>query len=305
MYKPVQIRPQKLQLEELISGMSVFLEIPEVETKIDEEVSQTVQRFLLSKVVKGDSSSLDLLTDCLESNEHGDTRLKIIVGLTGGSLERLKRVYKVICPGESWSAIYRDFQARRKIAEFILNPIKETRVPLFIRNSFYLPDNWIDLLQDKSYLQAVVRNSLQSKYAVNMGNAFEKRILDEVACFDTEFQKGAVNIVDHKEVDVAIPDVNKSRILIMSSYSLTTSSSQTSRANEQAAMYDKVQSHNRGQRKKGKQETIFVNFVDGGGWLDRPNDLKKMHIDCDYCFSYSDMQDFNQVLEYYLEIDAT
>lgn len=44
--------------------------------------------------------------------------------------------------------------------------------------------------------------------------------------------KAPVSIIENKEVDVAIPSIKKPKILIMSSYALTTASSQTSRANE-------------------------------------------------------------------------
>ena len=302
--KKSMIRPPKLQLEELTSRMSVFLEFPEVEERIEAEVNETVETILLSKVTIGGRSSIDVLTDYLSSGGSDEDRLKLIVGLTGGSLERLKRVYKIICPSENWSSIRRDKETIRKVAGFLLNPMDESQVPLFIRRSFQLPANWSNLLQDENYLCAVVRNSLQSKYAVNMGIAFEKRVLSEIEKYEVSHEKGQVNIVDHKEVDVAIPNTRKSRILIMCTYSLTTSSSQSSRANEQALMYNNVQLHNRGQSKRGKLDTIFVNFVDGGGWLDRFNDLRKLHIDCDYCFSYSDMAEFNRVLEYFLEIDV-
>ncbi|MGU9951182.1 MAG: DpnII family type II restriction endonuclease, partial [Gammaproteobacteria bacterium WSBS_2016_MAG_OTU1] len=90
-------------------------------------------------------------------------------------------------------------------------------------------------------------------------------------------------------------------ILIMSSYQLTTSSAQSSKANEQARMYQLVQTHNRSRRRRDYPETLFVNVVDGGGWLARSRDLKSMWRECDYCFSYAGLDDFKTMLSYYLQ----
>ena len=109
--------------------------------------------------------------------------------------------------------------------------------------------------------------------------------------------------MDFKEVDVAIPNVSNPEILIMSSYALTTSSSQSSRANEQAAMYEKVQTYNRRSQKiKYGNPITFVNVIDGGGWIERKNDLLKMWIDCDYCFCNFDIKEIGVVLKYHFSL---
>lgn len=66
--------------------------------------------------------------------------------------------------------------------------------------------------------------------------------------------------------------------MIMTSYMETTSSSQTARANEQSEMYGKIQ----GKRRRHDKNLIFVNFVDGAGWLARRSDLRKLYEGCDY-----------------------
>jgi hypothetical protein len=81
-----------------------------------------------------------------------------------------------------------------------------------------------------------------------------------------------------KEIDHAIPSTDDPYILIMTSYMETTSSSQTTRANEQSEIYGIVQKEN---RRYGNQR-VFINFVDGAGWLSRRSDLRKLVEGCDY-----------------------
>jgi len=113
-------------------------------------------------------------------------------------------------------------------------------------------------------------------------------------------EKGAVGIVDDKEVDIAVPDTANPNIIIMSSYQLTTSSSQTSKANEQMGMYEDVGIHNRGRSQRDKTDVAFVNVIDGGGWLARSRDLQTMWQGCDYCFAHSNLAELRAVLNHYM-----
>lgn len=295
--------PQKMTLDQLRAQMQVFLDFRDVERTIQAEVEQTVSRILLSKAQNGGRASVDVLADYLNAPNMNalEERLKVVIGFAHGSLERIKRIYETIFPGASWSRIRRDEDKRRRIAAFLITPqAEEIFVPSFIKNNFSLPDNWIELLQDEDYLQAVVRNTMQSKYAANMGFALEEQVRGIVASAGYTAQKGKVGIVDNKEVDIAIPDIVNPRILIMSSYQVTTGSSQSSKASEQAGMYEAVQRHNRSRAQRNAPNVVFVNVIDGGGWLSRPNDLQTMWDACDYCFSRASLDGLRAVLARHL-----
>ena len=266
-------------------------------------MDQTVEKILLTKAQNGGRHPTDVLTDYLDagSREATEERIKVIIGFSRGSLEKLKRIYEAIFPSASWSLIWRDKNIQRRLAEFLIDPRKEeTFIPQFIRESFFVPDNWIDLLQEKDYLRATIMGSLQSKYAVSVGDALEEQIRAVCAAngFDTE--KGAVGIVDDKEVDIATPNTSNPRILIMSSYQLTTSSSQTSKANEQTRMYEDVRRHNSSRSQRDNPDVVFVNVIDGGGWLARPRDLQTMWRECDYCFAHSNLAGLQAALNHHM-----
>ena len=296
-------KPQKLDFETFQTHMSVFLDFPDLEDGFDNEIINFIERHRFRSLNSQSEFSVDNLVDHLRNDDRDSGRLKAIIGLTGGSLERLKRILLALYPEGRWNDLRNDESVLKRIANFMVNPDDEESIPRFIRNSFQLPKNWVQLLGNKQYLRVLAQKSLQSKYAVRMGQSLENSITDEVSSLHLAHEKGQVEIVDFKEVDVAIPNVSNPEILIMSSYALTTSSSQSSRANEQAAMYEKVQTYNRRSQKiKYGNPITFINVIDGGGWIERKNDLLKMWVDCDYCFCNFDIKEIGVVLKYHFSL---
>ncbi len=288
---------QKITLEKLRADMRIFLDFPRVEESLRLQVADTVGRIMLSKAQNGGRPQADVLAEYLDAGARAEERLKFIIGISGGSLERMKRVYAAMFPGTPWSAMKHDKNVRRRTAEFLLNPASEkTFIPSFVADSFALPPNWIQLLRDEAYLRAVAHNLAQSKYAVAAGVALEESARAVVAQCGHDSAKGPVAVVDNKEVDIAAPNLENPRVLIMSSYQLTTSSSQSSKANEQARMYQDVQTFNRSRRRRGSPEILFVNVIDGGGWLERASDLETMWRECDHCFARSGLRGLKDIL---------
>ena len=291
--------PPKITLNELKKHMQLFLDFPHVEELIETQLQETVQEILLTKAQNGGRNPVDVLHDYINAGENWEMRLGIVVGFTQGSIEKLKRVFAALCPGRSWNEVKTNTCLQHRMVQWIVNPFEvDVYIPPFLQASFSLPGNWVDLLQNKDYLQGVVRSKLQAKYAVWIGNELESQIKNVIENLGYGTQKGKVEIVDNKEVDVVVPDTDNPRILIMASYQLTTSSSQSSKANEQMRMYRKVQEYrdSRGQRRS--PDIKFINVIDGGGWLARLNDLETIWKGCDYCFALANLGDLKDVLDY-------
>lgn len=295
--------PRKMTLQELRAGMQVFVNIDEVEVALRDEVEQLVGKILLTRTRNGGRHRVDMLADYLDAGSvrNIEERLKIIVGLSQGSLETLKRVYEAMLPGVAWGRLARDESIRRRVAEFLISPhAEETPIPQFIRESFYLPNNWPGMLQDRDYLRAIVRGNKRSQYSVSMGNGLEEAVGDAVGAAGYTFVKDKIDMVDNKEVDLVIPDTQQPQALIMASYQLTTASMQSSKANEQARMYADVQRHNRSRAQLNSPDVLFINVVDGGGWLARPRDLQSMWAHCDYIFPLSRLDGLREVLTHFI-----
>ena len=287
----------KISFEEWKKGIANFLDFPDVESEIESEIKDNTREILLTKAHNGSRPAIDVLTNYLEGDTE-DKKLKIIVGLAGSSVEKLKRVFKAKFPEIPWGRWAKEDLARRWVASFLINPYEETKIfiPKFIRGSFSLPDDWINRLKSEESMSAVVRHSMGSKYSVRMGFELENQIKERVKKAGLECTKGSVLAVDNKEVDVAVPNLSHPHTLIMSSYSLTTASSQTTRANEQAAMYRSVQTYNGSRSMRGKRKCLFINVVDGGGWIARKKDLEHLWDNCDYCFTFSSLDKLEELL---------
>ncbi len=280
--------------DEFVESMSMFLIFPDVEDEMDALVQNRIDQ--LSAPKNGGKTSEDLLFDYLTEDKDSE-KLKLVIAMSGGSVEKLKRILSYLFHSGSLSQIRDNADARRQIARFLTDPDRESRIPRFVRRSFSLPENWAELLSDGPHMNTVVRSSLVSSYSVKMGFKLEQEVQEIVTDLGKSYEKGSVYAVDNKEVDLAIPNCDSPQALIMSSYSLTTSSSQTTRANEQAAMYDALQKFNRSRRMRETPSCIFINVVDGGGWISRRNDLKQLWANCDHCFSFNTLQDMRELLE--------
>jgi hypothetical protein len=144
-----------------------------------------------------------------------------------------------------------------------------------------LPNNWQAVIRDEKVVKNFIRKKLNGDYNNAKGRAVESLAVLElqplVAAYGITHQHGQVALV-RKEVDIAIPTLSNPYIMIMSSYTETTASGQTQRRNEQHAMYGKIKAAN----EADGQHRVFVNILDGAGWLARRSDLKKLYADCDY-----------------------
>lgn len=281
------------------SRMQVFVNFADLEDNLRAEVDQRRDQILLTEARNGERDPFDVIVDYL-NHPQWDTRLTTLIGLSGGSMERMKRVASAILPNQRLPNLQNDVQARQTIARFLIEPNTfANQVPEFIRRCFYLRAGWIPILRDERQVTALVINSLKSKYSVQCGFAQEQRIVSAVHASGLTCDKGAVEYVNNKEVDVAIPNTENPEILIMSSFSLTTSSAQTMRANEQILMRDEIARRNR--LRAGNTSVQIWNVIDGGGWIERNNDLDKIinHAHANFCNIDIDDGTFRAALEDY------
>ena len=204
--------PLKIEFPVLKERMSVFLSFPQAELEIQESIELLIKKIMLSKAENGHRPPVDVLTDYLanaaDAGEQKD-RIKVLIGFTGGSLERLKRIYQAIYK-KGWKKLEKE--ECQRIASFLILPDSEiTFVPEFIKRSFCLPDGWIKLLQNENFLKSIIINVKQADYAVKIGMELEKEIRQTVEALGLPYEKGGVEIVDNKEVDVVIPNRKKTQ----------------------------------------------------------------------------------------------
>jgi hypothetical protein len=136
------------------------------------------------------------------------------------------------------------------------------------------------------------KRSLIGTYGGRKGYRIEARIQEKLKGIEDHygvpFGKGRSNMID-TDLDFAVPSVDDPWVIIMSSFQETTSSGQTTKARDMLSAYERVLRYN--SRHGGNR--AFTNFVDGGGWLARKRDMKRLVEQCHYYInlSYLDMME--------------
>ncbi len=287
--------------DDFIKTCTPLLKIPELEQAMRTRVRSIVDELLNFQ------SSDDPAQNLKQFLQKDENFLGVLLALTNLSQEKFLRIitaqrFAAQDFGPEWGAdrIYRKIRNDDVFAEQIARLFLDGRdsrllaeqVADFYLDQLSLPDNWSEIIRDQNVIGNIVRKKLTGEYTDQKGAFVERRIseiLESVRIkYGVTHSHGQVRMVG-KEIDHAIPSLEDPYVMVMVSYMETTSSNQTTRANEQQAMYQKIIGEN---VRYPNNQRVFVNVVDGAGWLARRSDLRKMHEGCHYCLN---MQTIDQL----------
>ena len=236
--------------------------------------------------------------------------LGVLLALTNLSQEKFLRIltaqrFAAQDYGIEWGAkqVFRKIKTDEAFAESIARLFLEGRdskvlteqMADFYLEQLYLPSNWPEIIKDENIIANVVRKKLTGEYTDQKGEFVERKIrsiLDGIQeKYGVPHAHGQVGFLG-KEVDHVLPSLEEPQVMIMVSYMETTSSNQTARANEQQAMYQKIIGEN---IRFGRQR-VFVNVLDGAGWLARRSDLVKLYRGCDFCLNMKTLDQLEAIV---------
>jgi hypothetical protein len=256
----------------------------EIYSFIDNRKDQGLLRFEeFSNILIENQKALDIIL--MEINLSGEKFKRIIsllrkMGIIAGGFEREWEINQIK------SKMSQDTTIAQKIASLLLNG--KNNIDL----SPYIPKYYLDTLnyQEIGRSTAAARrnlykSSLSGSYGGRKGYYVEGKIQIELERIRNKygigFQKGKSRII-HTNIDFAIPNLDDPWIVIMSSFQETTSSGQTNKAKDMAQVYSDITRMN----DRNQENRIFINFVDGGGWLARKTDLERLVKQCDYFINF-------------------
>ncbi|MCH9757824.1 MAG: hypothetical protein K0U19_01800 [Proteobacteria bacterium] len=283
---------EKIPFDDFIKSCAHFLIMPELEARMNCRIEGILKQ-LLDFTSNGAQGNLQVFL------QKEKDFLGLMLNVTGIPQEKFLRIlsaerFSQKDYGNEWgidkvhTKIKKDDQFAEKVANLLLegrnNNLLAEKVASFYLEQLSLSEDWESLMHDKNYITRIARKKLAGEYNNEKGIEFEEKIKKILTDANIQHDKGQVELVQ-KEVDHAIPSLDNPKIMIMACYYETTSSGQTTRANEQTEMYSKICKRNA--RYPNKQPLIFINIVDGGGWLARRSDLKKLYSSCDYCLNDS------------------
>ena len=299
--------PEKATFDDYVASCTPLLKLPEFEEEMRQRVCGIAGRLI------GFDYDSDPLTGLIGFMREDLDLFKVLLKMTNLSQEKFKRIISAERHargdyGNEWGLdrVHRNIISNDDFAESVAtlflegrdNPTLVEHVADFYLDQLAFPEKWADLLQDRDFAARIAREMLAGDYSNKKGDEIERIVSEklDIALVGTGLTsvKGRVPFLG-KEVDLAVPDVENPDILIMISYMETTSSSQTTRANEQEAMFDGVKRWNR----RNRTNRAFINVVDGGGWLARRPDLRRLHRDSHYCLSINMLDQLGEIVAHH------
>ena len=298
------ILKKKPPLAEFIKTCSPLYKIPELEKAMHDRVEEIVRDLLafepemdpvknLTRFLQKDPNFLGVLLALTNLSQEKFLRILTAERFATGDFGKewgVKRVFQMMQSDEEFAG-----RIARLFLEGRNSQVLARQIADFYLAQLSLPENRASVIRDRSVVENVIRRKLAGEYMDRKGEAVESLIrarLEQIRkMYSVGHEHGQVKFLG-KEVDHAIPSCEEPFVLIMTSYMETTSSSQTARANEQQAMYQKVI----GENVRYGIKRVFVNIVDGAGWLARRSDLRKLHDGCDYCLNLNALDQMETII---------
>jgi hypothetical protein len=243
----------------------------------------------------------EIFINMLAKNKNGLTALFALTGLSKEFFQRLITLIRVVddkalCElalKEKWQDIEEENKLKewsdKKIAKYIREneffrqgivniffegatlPFLVETVPLFELKKLGLSKLNFDVT---AMIDTLVRYKEKGSYSGKSENNPEKVIVDLLDSLNIKYESGDLdelieNSPDTKRrMDFIIPSKNNPRIIIESSFMVTTSSNQGDKSKTEIQIRDSIKKH--------CPSAKFIGFVDGIGWYVRPEDLKRM-----------------------------
>ena len=299
--------PQKATFNDYIASCTPLLKLPAFEAEMRTRVCEIVGRVI------GFNYDADPVNGLVAFMRQDVDFFKVLLKMTNLSQEKFRRIIAAERHargdhGNEWDIarihrnIRQDDEFARMVADFFMegkdNPVLVEHVADFYLEQLAFPERWADLLQDRDFAARIAREMLFGDYNDKKGDEVElivaERFNSALAGTGLSSLKGRVPFLG-KEVDLVVPSVENPQILIMISYMETTGSHQTTRANEQEAMFDGVNRWNN----RNHTNKAFINVVDGSGWLARRPDLRRLHRDSHYCLNMNMLDQLDEIVAHH------
>ncbi|PWH18939.1 MAG: hypothetical protein DDG59_04730 [Anaerolineae bacterium] len=297
----------KLTFEEAWDTMTIFFVDESLETEIDRQVDEYLEisrRFrsegqpsleftnLVSFLIE-EPLGLDFILREIELSEEKFLRiislLRRLGRIAGGfdgewSLQKVKR------------EIIQNRATAETIAQLLLRGCYDVELSQYIPRYYLETLNFAEITQDSLKARRTrYKRSLIGTYSSRKGHRveglIEKRLLSFGEKFQVGYEKGRSRLVE-TDLDFAVPSLDDPWVIIMCSFQETTSSGQSTKARDMLTAYERIHRFN----VRYNEKRVFVNFVDGGGWLARKRDFERLVENCHYFLNINTLNMLEHIL---------
>lgn len=300
---------RKIEFEELFNSTTMFY----VNEKYEEEMKQEVQ----SKVdeLAEELHSIDT-KDGLKAYiiEHKDS-LDNLTSLMEISTERFKRMVSMIRKdrgfvfstewglGKIRSAMMESPAMMESVLNLLMNGRNDenlkTKIPYFYLENMGINKTTLKKLQDKDSIRLFVKRGLEGKYSNKIGDLILENIEDKINAicikYGLEYDKNVrVPLLD-RAVSFVLESPVDPKIIIDVSYSVTTSSAQGDKKNVARKTEEILK-----QKRTAGNNIIYINFLDGAGWIGRQADMREIHRCSDYVLNFNNINLLEDIIADYV-----
>lgn len=298
---------RKLTFQEVWATTTVFY----VDETLEDEIDGLVDDLLRSSPsFQTGTSSATIKTEFISFLTGYEKGLEIILRDIGFSDEKFMRMVSLLrrigrVPGDfesEWtiSRIKRQLQSDENFSSIIsdlllrgkYDPMLASLVPRYYLEKL----NYEEISQSTPEVRRMrYKDSFIGTYGAKKGHRVEGQIRNVLEDVKTKhgigFEKGRSRFIN-VDIDFAVPSLQDPWIILMSSFQETTSSGQTTKARDMFAAYTQLTESN----SRYRERRVFINFVDGGGWLARKRDLERLVRECHYILNLQNLEMLEDII---------
>lgn len=305
-------KPVAQSVEDFIKSTTMFYIDDQLEEEFNAVVENDVKEIRsellgitteegLKTYIRSNPKSLDRITSVLNISEEKFKRIVTMLRVDKGYMPTGEWSLKAIRGQMTASVEWMDEIC--KLLQFGARMEKYQKlIPSYYLTNFSVDATTMGRLASDDDIRRLVRKGYEGKYNNKIGDSFYNKIFSYVKklCDKeglTYVSKGDVSLAK-RSVGIVIPDVNHPRILMDITYGITTSSAQTKYAEKTEDLCNVLRDKN--YQKPDSEKTIYINVIDGAGWVARLSDLNKIHRSSDYLINLNTLETINEIIKYYL-----
>ena len=299
---------KKLSFDELFNSTTMFYLNNSCEEIIENTINEQTEDILVGlKTI----SSKDTLKQYIMKHKDSLDRLTSVAEI---SEERFKRMVSMIRKDRGFvfntewglNKIRSAMMESPAMMESVLNllwdgkndPKMKACIPSFYLENMAMNSNLLAKIQDKRCVRQLVKRSLEGTYSNMIGDAILTDIENELkricAKHGLSYQKNIRIPKLDRAVSFVLESSTNPKLIMDVSYSVTTSSSQGSK--KEAAR--KTEAIIKTEQAAGNN-IIYVNFLDGAGWIGRQADMKEIYRCSDYVLNFQNLGLLEDIIDKY------
>lgn len=306
----VENKAKKLSYNELFNSTTMFYINNSCEELIKKTIDAQTKEILTGlKTI----TSKETLKQYIISHKDSLERITSVAEI---SVERFKRMVSMIRKDRGFvfstewglKKIRSAMMESPAMMESILNliwdgkndPKLQSCIPPFYLENMAMDEITLSKIQNENSVRQLVKRGLEGAYSNIIGDAIladiEKELKRICAKHGLAYQKNVRIPMFDRAFSFVLESSSNPKIILDVSYNVTTSSSQGSKR-KAARTTEKII---REQKAIGNN-IIYVNFIDGAGWIGRQADLREIHRCSDYVLNFQNIGLLEDIIEAHIE----